>query len=173
MEWIDLLSMDIEILMHKINCSTSKIVQYTVFDCWKWSLFLLWFGSGNIAIALIPLVWFDKRESCSYWNTLSFLFGTRIKMNETKETFHSGGRLAIISIFLLIFILIIPTTNSQPRAVFDSKISRQQKTETSYCITHECNRTAEDLMKNINLSLDPCDDFYEFVCGKWSDNQPT
>lgn len=38
------------------------------------------------------------------------------------------------------------------------------------CMTDQCNRTAGDLLQDLNLSIDPCDDFYEFSCGKWSDN---
>jgi len=29
---------------------------------------------------------------------------------------------------------------------------------------------ASSIMKSINVDVEPCDDFYEFACGKWQQN---
>lgn len=40
------------------------------------------------------------------------------------------------------------------------------------CTTNECLRTASSLKSSIDFNVDPCDDFYKFACGKWSEEHP-
>lgn len=42
----------------------------------------------------------------------------------------------------------------------------------SFCLTKECLRAASDLMYDMDISIDPCDDFYQFACGNWAENHP-
>lgn len=42
----------------------------------------------------------------------------------------------------------------------------------SLCLTKECLRAASDLMYDMDLTIDPCDDFYHFTCGNWAENHP-
>ena len=39
--------------------------------------------------------------------------------------------------------------------------------ETDICNTTDCIKAAKLIYESINASVDPCDDFYEFACGKW------
>ena len=41
----------------------------------------------------------------------------------------------------------------------DASVSSQPETE--YCMTRDCINTAYNLLQNVNLSVDPCEDFYE------------
>lgn len=36
---------------------------------------------------------------------------------------------------------------------------------TSYCMTPGCVQTAADILLNMDTTVDPCDDFYQFACG--------
>ncbi|XP_012277674.1 endothelin-converting enzyme 1 isoform X2 [Orussus abietinus] len=35
------------------------------------------------------------------------------------------------------------------------------------CGTKACRETADEILQNMNPTLDPCEDFYEFACGGW------
>ena len=39
------------------------------------------------------------------------------------------------------------------------------KDEYKLCKTKECISAANDILKNMNLSVDPCEDFNQFTCG--------
>lgn len=38
------------------------------------------------------------------------------------------------------------------------------------CVSDECIVAASSIMKSINVDVQPCDNFYEFACGKWQQN---
>lgn len=35
---------------------------------------------------------------------------------------------------------------------------------TSVCSTPECVKTAQDILADIDLNVDPCSDFYQYTC---------
>lgn len=43
----------------------------------------------------------------------------------------------------------------------------QSDKSTSVCHTAGCVSAAADVLKFIDASIDPCDDFYDFSCGKF------
>ncbi|GFG28564.1 hypothetical protein Cfor_10702 [Coptotermes formosanus] len=40
------------------------------------------------------------------------------------------------------------------------------------CETEECKAAATQLLQSLNMSVDPCEDFYEFACGGWVERHP-
>eukprot|EP01083_Nonionella_stella_P098661 277519_1 len=45
-----------------------------------------------------------------------------------------------------------------------------QGASKNYCMTTECLETAADLSHTLNASVDPCNDFYHYVCDGWDDD---
>ncbi|KAK0174634.1 hypothetical protein PV327_010389 [Microctonus hyperodae] len=45
-------------------------------------------------------------------------------------------------------------------------------TYNTVCNTASCKQTGKILLKGLNKSANPCDDFYEFACGRWAISNP-
>ncbi|XP_023289596.1 neprilysin-1-like isoform X2 [Orussus abietinus] len=40
------------------------------------------------------------------------------------------------------------------------------------CSTNVCKNAASDILKYMDMRVDPCVDFYEYFCGRWINNHP-
>ncbi|XP_066596172.1 membrane metallo-endopeptidase-like 1 isoform X2 [Prorops nasuta] len=40
------------------------------------------------------------------------------------------------------------------------------------CTSEKCKQIASDMKSGMKFSVNPCDDFYEFMCGGWADSHP-
>ncbi|PAV56797.1 hypothetical protein WR25_05053 [Diploscapter pachys] len=54
-----------------------------------------------------------------------------------------------------------PSTNSV-------EVVREVVSEDGLCLTQECVRLAANYLNNMNKNVNPCEDFYEFACGRYS-----
>nr|NP_733186.2 neprilysin 5, isoform D [Drosophila melanogaster]AAN14386.2 neprilysin 5, isoform D [Drosophila melanogaster] len=67
-----------------------------------------------------------------------------------------GGLLALVIILLIAIIV----------------ISLGLKKSSSICRSKECLRTAASLIYAMDEQTDPCEDFYQFTCGRWANEHP-
>lgn len=48
----------------------------------------------------------------------------------------------------------------------------QRDSRTEICETKECLRSAATIRMNLDLTADPCQNFYQYACGNWADEHP-
>ncbi|XP_013406315.1 endothelin-converting enzyme 1 [Lingula anatina] len=46
------------------------------------------------------------------------------------------------------------------------------KAAPMYCMTRDCIKSADAVLSNINVSVDPCEDFHHFACDGWLQKNP-
>ncbi|EDW62314.1 neprilysin-1 [Drosophila virilis] len=47
-----------------------------------------------------------------------------------------------------------------------------RRSQDDVCLTQECVRTAASLLSAMDLTADPCDDFFQYACGTWNKLHP-
>ncbi|XP_022902040.2 neprilysin [Onthophagus taurus] len=118
----------------------------------------------------------DRRDRNVYVNTIT---GSNIMNNGVKESqqylvdistkksifkrkgfYRNVSITLLIVIILLIIALIVITTCYVKTAKYYSM---------SICTSGDCLRSASNLRLSMDLSVDPCEDFYNYTCGKWTE----
>lgn len=79
-----------------------------------------------------------------------------------KEIYYKRATLILICLVVLLLIGLLVLIILYLKPGFKGNL----------CITNKCIRTAANLKYSMNFSMDPCEDFYEFCCGKWSIEHP-
>ncbi|KAI8366512.1 hypothetical protein BD560DRAFT_400554 [Blakeslea trispora] len=78
---------------------------------------------------------------------------------------------SILLILLFVFVGLYARSSqvdNDPFVPVPRKPENNTKTP-SYCLDSNCVVTAADILENVDRELDPCDDFYSYVCSKWQE----
>ncbi|KAJ8680665.1 hypothetical protein QAD02_016452 [Eretmocerus hayati] len=89
----------------------------------------------------------------------------------SKEKFKKRNRkkvmILIISVIATLFVIILLFW------ILEGHMWVKFMMKLDVCDSEECMRVAASLKETMNTSIDPCDDFYSYVCGRWPESHPS
>ncbi|CAG7835465.1 unnamed protein product [Allacma fusca] len=71
-----------------------------------------------------------------------------------------------------IFVFIIVSLLSA-HSGFGKSLRSKKSSNSEVCQTEECHEAADRLKQMIDFSVDPCENFYDYACGTWRENNPS
>ncbi|XP_050671750.1 endothelin-converting enzyme homolog isoform X2 [Leptidea sinapis] len=97
-----------------------------------------------------------------YHSGLTFLaWGQRTKLEKFLLVF-SGILLLIVMLTIVLLISSSSPPETSPGTSYDPNL----------CLSGTCIYTASEVIKALDVTQDPCEDFYNFACGGWIKNNP-
>ncbi|RWS28085.1 hypothetical protein B4U80_05272 [Leptotrombidium deliense] len=78
----------------------------------------------------------------------------------------------VVLIFIIIALLIITIVLAVVRFEGSNRKDDKYSNDPGTCYTEKCIETAKYLYDNMDLSVDPCEDFYNYTCNGWKIHNP-
>lgn len=82
----------------------------------------------------------------------------------------------VIVVFIVCIILLVFTFSIKKETKINMYLSHlNQKNATTlsdYCMSPACVQVAAAIIQSADFSIDPCDDFYQYACGGWIEDNP-
>ncbi|XP_022257966.1 membrane metallo-endopeptidase-like 1, partial [Limulus polyphemus] len=69
---------------------------------------------------------------------------------------------------IMLVLLTRSSTSLLPRGRRNAEVATENESVCpGICVTETCVRAAAELLKNMDPTVNPCDDFYQYACGNW------
>lgn len=107
--------------------------------------------------------------------------GMQIRYHTARATLNWRSRnrtekwlLLIISVMFLIILalLLITLTHDSDRNTRILHVEPHNRNNDLPCLTEHCVFAASEILKSIDKTINPCDDFYGYACNQWIKNNP-
>ncbi|XKL60829.1 hypothetical protein PGB90_007886 [Kerria lacca] len=98
-------------------------------------------------------------KPCSFWRCVE-------PSKVLKNIFLCGVAVVLIVCIVTVISLI---ASSHRRSEY---IAVPRNWKFQYCLTEKCIHTASYMLSSINNKVNPCDNFYDFACGRWLLSNP-
>ncbi|XP_071945619.1 membrane metallo-endopeptidase-like 1 [Antedon mediterranea] len=95
---------------------------------------------------------------------------SELVMEETKKTNRGMERVFLVTTVCLVFVVIGLIITTAVIGTDRNNLKREVnalKDEPEVCTTDHCVKMAGNLITNMDTSVDPCDNFFQFSCGGW------
>ncbi|TRY79621.1 hypothetical protein TCAL_09039 [Tigriopus californicus] len=111
-----------------------------------------------------PDALFDRRSTLSVYPQAQTRKSFCQRIMAKKMALSCGGILVVVGISFATF---LASTTGSPTLGMDMKIGSKGKQAEETCTTEACVVAAADIIKSLDETADPCEDFFQFSCGGW------